>query len=66
MFPSLYATNAWGKNNVYDPPSRNWAYDKNFNTPSKLPPLTPGVLRVNRSVWNTIAANKTNAPAADL
>src|SRR5262249_163792 len=23
MFPSLYATNAWGKPNVYNPPKRN-------------------------------------------
>jgi hypothetical protein len=66
MFPSLYATNAWGKANVYNPPKRNWTYDRNFEDPTKLPPLTPGVLKVNRSIWNTVAANTTNAPPADL
>jgi hypothetical protein len=66
MFPSLYATNAWGKPNVYNPPKRNWAYDRNFEDPTKLPPLTPGVLTVGRSIWNTVAANTTNAPPADL
>jgi hypothetical protein len=66
MFPSLYATNAWGKPNVYNPPKRNWTYDRNYDDPTKLPPLTPGVLKVGRSIWNTVAANTTNAPPADL
>jgi len=66
MFPSLYATNAWGKNYVYKPPTRNWTYDRNFDSPTKLPPLTPGFIKIGRSVWNTVAANQTNAPPADL
>jgi hypothetical protein len=66
MFPSLYATNAWGKPNVYNPPKRSWTYDRNYDDPTKLPPLTPGVLKVNRSIWNTVAANTTNAPPTDL
>jgi hypothetical protein len=62
MFPSLYATNYWGKNNVYVPPARNWAYDINFENPTKLPPLTPSLLRVIRGQWATIAPNQTSAP----
>jgi hypothetical protein len=62
MFPSLHATNYWGKANVYAPPMRKWAYDINFEEPTKLPPLTPGLLRVIRSQWATIAPNQTNAP----
>ena len=62
MFPSLYATNVWGQANVYNPPSRNWTYDVNFNTPSKLPPLTPSLQVVIRGQWATLAANQTNAP----
>jgi hypothetical protein len=54
MFPSLYATNVWGKADVYDPPARNWAYDANFNDPTKLPPQTPSLLKVIRSQWATV------------
>jgi hypothetical protein len=63
MFPSLYATNIWGLANVYNPPKRNWAYDLNFNTQTKLPPLTPSLLKIFRNVWMTLAPNSTNAPA---
>jgi hypothetical protein len=62
MFPSLYATNIWGLGNVYNPPKRDWAYDLNFNTPTKLPPLTPSLLKIFRNVWMTLAPNSTNAP----
>jgi len=62
MFPSLYATNVWGQTNVYNPPKRNWAYDINFNDPSKLPPLTPSLQVVSRSQWATLAPNQTSAP----
>jgi hypothetical protein len=27
--------------NIYNPPTRNWDYDKDFNIASNLPPLTP-------------------------
>ena len=54
MFPSLYATNVWGQANVYDPPRRNWAYDLNFEDPTKLPPKTPSLLQLNRSQWYTV------------
>ena len=55
MFPSLYATNAWGKADVYAPPKRDWAFDLNFNNPAKLPPLTPSLLKVIRGRWATVA-----------
>jgi hypothetical protein len=58
MFPSLYATNAWGMSGVYDPPRRNWAFDLNFYDPTKLPPLTPSLQRVFRGQWATVAPNK--------
>jgi len=61
MFPSLYATNAWGKADVYDPPKRNWAFDLNFYDSTKLPPLTPSLLKVFRSQWATVAANQNTA-----
>jgi hypothetical protein len=63
MFPSQYATNIWGLGNVYNPPKRDWAYDINFNTPAKLPPLTPSLLKIFRNVWMTVAPNSTNAPS---
>jgi hypothetical protein len=62
MFPSLYATNIWGLGNVYSPPKRDWAYDLNFNTPTKLPPLTPSLLKIFRNVWTTLAPNTTTPP----
>ncbi len=61
MFPSLYATNAWGKSDVYVPPKRNWAYDLNFNDPNKLPPLTPGLLTVIRGQWATLPPDQNYA-----
>jgi hypothetical protein len=66
MFPSLYANSPWGKANVYAPPARAWSYDHNFDFATRLPPLTPSLLRVNRSTWSTIAANQTNAPTPQL
>jgi hypothetical protein len=66
MFPSLYANSPWGSGNVYGPPARAWSYDHNFDIPTTLPPLTPSLLKVIRSSWSTIAANQTNAPAAQL
>jgi hypothetical protein len=62
MFPSLYATNVWGKANVYNPPKRNWAYDANFDDPTKLPPKTPSLLQVNRGQWATVPPGQTAAP----
>jgi len=64
MFPSLYATNYWGNTNVYAPPVRNWAFDINFNNPSKLPPVTPSLTQTVRSQWAAVAPNQTVAPGS--
>jgi hypothetical protein len=63
MFPSLYATNAWqNNNNIYTPPTRNWAFDTNFRDPDKLPPLTPSLLEVIRNQWAALPAGLTAPP----
>jgi hypothetical protein len=64
MFPSLYATGVWGQDNVYSPPARNWAYDANFDDPTKLPPKTPSFLQVKRHQWATVAPNTNNMATA--
>ncbi|MGA3283853.1 MAG: hypothetical protein ABSD57_05270 [Verrucomicrobiota bacterium] len=66
MFPSLYATNVWNGINYtkhyYDPPTRKWAYDANFDDPLKLPPRTPSLLVVNRGKWATVTPGQNAAP----
>jgi len=64
MFPSLYATNAWGKSGVYAPPKRNWAYDVNFDESTKLPPLTPSLVKVFRGQWATVTRDKNEVAVA--
>jgi hypothetical protein len=67
MFPSLYATNVWSGigylNDYYDPPARNWAYDSNFDDPTKLPPKTPQLQKVIRGKWATVAPGSNVAAA---
>ncbi|HZR18367.1 MAG TPA: hypothetical protein VFE51_13825 [Verrucomicrobiae bacterium] len=63
MFSSLYATNSWGGTNVYSPPKRVWAYDTNFDNPTRLPPLTPGLYKVIRSRWAAVRPGQTSVPA---
>jgi hypothetical protein len=63
MFPSLYATNHWNNNNdIYKPPKRNWAYDANFDDPTKLPPKPPSLLKVIRGHWATVPPGQNTAP----
>jgi hypothetical protein len=62
MFPSLYATGVWGQANVYAPPKRNWAYDANFDDPTKLPPKTPSLLQVMRGQWASVPPGQNVAP----
>jgi hypothetical protein len=63
MFPSLYATNAWNNNNnIYSPPKRKWAYDVNFDDPTKIPPKTPSLLKVIRGQWANVAPGRNAAP----
>ena len=60
MFNSQIATAPWpGTGTVYNPPTRNWAYDLNFNNALKQPPLTPHVISVNRASWTFLNANTT-------
>ena len=60
MFPSQLATGPWKGTgslyNIYNPPTRNWNFDLNFNDPTKLPPLAPAVRAAIRGRWTTIAA----------
>lgn len=59
MFNSQVATAPWGGGDVYNPPNRNWAFDRNFQDPRKLPPLTPQVLSVTRGRWSLLKPNTT-------
>ncbi len=49
MFNSKIATAPWGGADVYNPPSRDWAFDKKFLDATRLPPGTPDVRGINRS-----------------
>jgi hypothetical protein len=52
LFYSQYATNSWQETgNYYNPPTRNWSFDLNFNTAFKLPPLTPDSRAMIRGNW---------------
>jgi hypothetical protein len=52
MFPSIYATSFWQvPGNYYNPPTRHWGFDANVTNPSKLPPLTPKIYRIQRTSW---------------
>jgi hypothetical protein len=58
MFTSQIATAPWsGTGAVYNPPTRHWAYDLNFNNPAKQPPLMPSVISVERGGWTFLQAN---------
>jgi hypothetical protein len=54
MFPSIYATNFWNTpGNYYNPPTRHWGFDVNFNNPLLLPPLTPKFYKMIRGTWTS-------------
>jgi hypothetical protein len=58
MFSSQIATDPWpGTGTVYNPPTRNWAFDLNFNNPAKQPPMMPSVISVNRAAWTFLQTN---------
>jgi hypothetical protein len=60
MFASQIANKPWpGTGTVYNPPSRYWSFDTNFSNPAKLPPLTPKVIYLNRTRWNTLTPGAT-------
>jgi hypothetical protein len=53
MFPSQIATNLQqATGNYYNAPTRMWAFDTNFITQAKLPPITPQAKGVIRYSWN--------------
>jgi hypothetical protein len=52
LFYSQWATNHWRPTgNYYNAPMRHWAFDLNFKTQSKLPPLTPQIKAMIRGNW---------------
>ncbi len=51
LFPSKYFTGAWGKSNVYNPPTRNWYFDTNFYTTP--PPGTLMLVNYKKGRWWT-------------
>jgi hypothetical protein len=61
MFNSQIATAPWpGTGTVYNPPTRNWAFDLNFNNPAKQPPLMPSIISVNRASWTFLQTNSVS------
>jgi hypothetical protein len=58
MYDSVYATGQWGGTGstigIYNPPTRNWAFDTNFSNPAKIPPGTPSVRALVRDAWTSI------------
>lgn len=60
LFESATATAPWGGSDVYSPPSRNWAFDRNFLDATKLPPATPEVRAIIRGTWQVVKAGTTD------
>jgi len=58
LFPSQTATAPWGIT-TYTAPQRLFSFDPKFKDNTKLPPGTPMVCTVIRSVWNIAQANST-------
>jgi hypothetical protein len=53
LFPSQYATNYWQMPGAYyGVPTRDWAFDTNFLSQAKLPPMTPQFKKVLRQTWS--------------
>jgi hypothetical protein len=58
MFYSKEATSPWKSHtDVYNPPSRNWAFDVNFLDSTRLPPDTPQFRKISRWLWTFMAPN---------
>jgi hypothetical protein len=58
LFESKYAVGPWRGTGstigIYNPPTRNWAFDQNFRNPSKVPPACPSVRVLIRGNWAMI------------
>ena len=53
LFQSQYAVSPWpGTGYVYNPATRQWAFDTNFKIQSKLPPMTPQLRAFYRNIWS--------------
>ena len=60
MFNSQIATNVWpSTGTVYNPPTRDWAFDNNYSNPAKQPPMTPKVIAVQRGQWALLTPRAT-------
>jgi hypothetical protein len=63
MYDSIYATGQWRGTGttfgIYNPPTRNWAFDTNFSNPAKIPPGTPSARALIRDSWATIKPSVT-------
>lgn len=60
MFYSQIASNNWpGTGTVYNPPTRDWAFDTNLNNPAKQPPMTPQVISIQRGQWSLLSPYST-------
>jgi hypothetical protein len=52
LWLSQIAQGAWGGTGAYyNPPTRDWNFDNDFNTFGKLPPFTPMVVGTSKVVW---------------
>jgi hypothetical protein len=57
MFQSRFANSFWiAPGTYYNPPTRKWAFDTGFLDPSRLPPITPQVRKLQRVSWNVLHA----------
>jgi hypothetical protein len=61
MFSSQIADYPWpGTGSVYNPPTRTWAFDTNFNNPNKEPHLMPQIITVQRGEWVSLPPKTTS------
>ncbi|MGA2180303.1 MAG: hypothetical protein ABSH15_12065 [Verrucomicrobiota bacterium] len=52
LFPSIYATNYWQMPGAYyGVPTRSWAFDTNYLSQTRLPPMTPQFKKIIRQQW---------------
>ncbi|HUA37945.1 MAG TPA: hypothetical protein VMA35_06040 [Candidatus Sulfopaludibacter sp.] len=53
LFNSVYATNFWNlPGTYYNPPTRAWGFDVNFETQGGLPPIFPSAKAMIRQQWS--------------
>jgi hypothetical protein len=64
MFYSQIAKGLWqgtgSSVGIYNPPTRNWAFDLNLLNSAKLPPGTPAVRALVRAGWDTARAGEVD------